>query len=262
MDMIPDGSVVVMIGKRNTGKSVLVKDLLYHKQDIPVGTVISGTEGANHFYKSIVPPIFIHYEYRPAIINNFLKRQKRIVDQMEKEKDTQGYSNIDPRAFLVMDDCLYDNSWTKNPDIRALFMNGRHHKALFLLTMQYPLGILPNLRTNIDFVFILREPNISNRKRIYEHYAGMFPSFELFLQVMNQCTEDYECLVINNSARSNKLEEQVFWYKADVRNDFKMCAPELWRYSSANYEDENNTEENDMAIKKKNTVSLNVTKIY
>ena len=262
MESIPDGSVVVMIGKRNTGKSVLVKDLLYHKQDIPVGTVISGTEGANHFYRNLVPPIFIHHEYRPSIIGNFLKRQKKVVDQMEKEKSTQGYSQIDPRAFLVMDDCLYDQTWTKNPDIRSLFMNGRHHKVLFLLTMQYPLGILPNLRTNIDYVFILREQVMSNKKRIYDHYAGMFPSFEMFLQVMNQCTENYECLVINNSAKSNRLEDQVFWYKADIRTDFKMCAPELWRYSSINYEDDDTGEEDIMTIKKKNTIIVNVKKEY
>ena len=50
MSKIEDDKVVVFIGKRETGKSFLVKDLLYHHQDMPVGTVISGTEGANSFY--------------------------------------------------------------------------------------------------------------------------------------------------------------------------------------------------------------------
>ena len=34
------GPVIVLIGRRDTGKSFLVKDLLYHHQDIPIGTVI------------------------------------------------------------------------------------------------------------------------------------------------------------------------------------------------------------------------------
>ena len=38
------GPVVVLIGRRDTGKSFLVKDLLYYQQSIPIGTVISGTE--------------------------------------------------------------------------------------------------------------------------------------------------------------------------------------------------------------------------
>ena len=34
MNMIKDDSVVVLIGKRNTGKSYLTKDMLYYKQDL------------------------------------------------------------------------------------------------------------------------------------------------------------------------------------------------------------------------------------
>ena len=50
---ITSDKVCVFIGKRETGKSFLVKDLLYYLQDIPIGTVISGTEGANKFYGNI-----------------------------------------------------------------------------------------------------------------------------------------------------------------------------------------------------------------
>ena len=63
---IKDGSVIVFIGKRDTGKSFLVKDMLYYKQDLPIGTVISGTEGANTFYGNIVPGLFIHDEFNPG----------------------------------------------------------------------------------------------------------------------------------------------------------------------------------------------------
>ncbi len=224
MNDIKDDKVVVLIGKRDTGKSFLCKDILYHHTNIPVGQVISGTEAANEFYSKMVPKLFIHEEYNPGIITNILKRQKLM---LEKSKSNNA---VDPRAFLVLDDCLYDNSWTKDKNVRSLFMNGRHYKILFMITMQYALGIPPNLRTNIDYVFILRENYVSNRKRLYEHYAGMFPNFEMFCQVMDQCTENYECLVINNNAKSNKLSDQVFWYKADEHDDFKLGSREYWDY--------------------------------
>jgi hypothetical protein len=38
------GPVIVFIGKRNTGASFLVRDLPCYQPDIPIGTVISGTE--------------------------------------------------------------------------------------------------------------------------------------------------------------------------------------------------------------------------
>jgi len=238
MNQITHDKTVVLIGKRDTGKSFLCKDILYHHKNVPAGSVISGTEAANEFYSNMVPPIFIHEEYQPIIIENLLKRQKQLL--LEKRDGKQ----IDPRAFLILDDCLYDNSWVKDTNVRSLFMNGRHYHILFILTMQYALGIPPNLRTNIDYVFILRENYVSNRKRLYEHYAGMFPTFEMFCQVMDQCTENYECVVINNNAKSNQLVDQVFWYKANPHEDFKIGAKAFWDYSDKNYQkNKTNTEE-------------------
>ena len=103
-----------------------------------------------------------------------------VVKKMGHDIATRGYTKIDPRAFLILDDCLYDNSWVRDKNIRALFMNGRHYHMMFIITMQYALGIPPNLRTNIDYVFILRENYQSNRKRLYENFAGMFKTFDLF----------------------------------------------------------------------------------
>jgi hypothetical protein len=225
------GPVVVLIGRRDTGKSFLVRDLLYYHQDIPIGTVISGTEEGNGFYGKLVPKLFIHNEYNTAIIENILKRQRGVLKQIKKEMEQFKRSTIDPRTFVILDDCLYDNSWARDKMMRLLFMNGRHWKVMLLITMQYPLGIPPTLRTNIDYVFILREPYIANRKRIYENYAGMFPTLESFCQVMDQCTENFECLVINNNAKSNKLQDQVFWYKADAHNDFRLGSKEFWELS-------------------------------
>lgn len=244
------GPVVVLIGKRDTGKSFLVRDLLWYQQEIPIGTVISGTEEGNGFYNKMVPRLFIHNEYNSAIIENVLKRQRTVLKQVKKEIDAYKRSTIDPRAFVILDDCLYDSSWARDKLMRLLFMNGRHWKVMLVITMQYPLGIPPTLRTNIDYVFILRENYIANRKRIYENYAGMFPTFEAFCQVMDQCTEHYECLVINNNSKSNKLTDQVFYYKADNHNDFRLGSKEFWELSKG-LPDEDQEEQYDPSKTKK-----------
>ena len=64
----------------------------------------------------------------------------------------------------------------------------------------------------ILFLF-LRENIVSNRKRLYEHYAVMFPTFDIFCQVMDNCTENYECLVINNNAKVINLKTKFFGIK-------------------------------------------------
>jgi hypothetical protein len=257
---ITDDSVVVFIGKRKTGKSWLLKNLLYYHRDIPIATIISSTESANKFYGDIVPSLFIHDEISPALLDNVVKRQKIIRKQMDKLKRRTGSCNIDPRALLVLDDCLHDKSWVNMQSIREIFLNGRHWKMFFMLTMQHPLGIPPSLRTNIDFVFISRENNINNRKRIYDNYASMFPSFDMFCTVMDQCTENYECLVVQINAQSNKLQDQVFWYKAQVHEHFKLGAKEFWDAHKENVDDDTDDEEMfDASLykKKKHHVSVN-----
>lgn len=226
---ITDDKVVVLIGKRNTGKSFLVRDILYHHRNLPIGTVISGTEMANGFYSSILPKQFIHHEFNPSIVDNVIKRQKKLIKQIKKDKAHYNHSNIDPRLFFIMDDCLYDASWSRDENIRCIFMNGRHFKIFFIITMQFPLGVPPNLRTNIDYVFILRENTINNRKRIFDNYAGIFPNFDIFNQVMDQCTQNYECLVIDNTSKSNEINDVIYWYKAAPHPDFKIGAPIFWQ---------------------------------
>lgn len=254
------GPVIVLIGRRDTGKSYLVRDLLYYHQDIPLGTVISGTEAGNGFYAAHVPKLFIHDEYNTVLIENVLRRQKIVLKQVKQEMDLYRRTTIDPRAFVILDDCLYDQSWTRDKMMRLLFMNGRHWKVMLIITMQYPLGIPPNLRTNIDYVFILREPYLTNRERIWRNYASMFPTLESFCSVMDQTTENYECLVINNNAKSNKLNDQIFWYRAENHPDYKIGSKEFWE-ASKNLVDEDDDVYDPSKHKKRNAgPSINVKK--
>lgn len=223
--------MMVIIGKKDTGKSFLVRDILFNTQrHFPVGTVISATEIANEFFQNMVPSKFIHDKYKPEIVQRVIQRQANMKQKRNQDKTARGGSStIDPRAFLILDDCLYDaKSWINEESTRFVFMNGRHIDLMTIITMQYPLGITPNLRTNVDFIFILRENILGNRRRIYENYAGMFPTFDMFCSFMDQCTENYEGLVICNNVSSNKLDDQVFWYKAADHPPFKLCDPSLW----------------------------------
>jgi hypothetical protein len=263
MKRIPQDAVVIFIGRRRTGKSTLVRDLLFHHQDMPLGTVISGTEESNSFYGKMIPPLFIHGKFEPVILANFVKRQKMVTAKIQEDLKRGMKSKLDPRSFMILDDCMYDDSWTRDENIRYLFMNGRHQKVFFLITMQYPLGIQPALRTNVDYVFILREPFLNNRKRIYENYASAFPSFEFFCQIMDQCTQNFEVLVIDNTTLSSKLEDTIFWYKAAIQPDFRIGAPEFWQHSAQYYKDKEEDEFNPYdpnAARKLKGPSINVRK--
>lgn len=235
---VEHNSVCVFVGKRRSGKSFLLRNLMYNHRQIPVGTCISGTESANPFFSHFLPKPFIHFRMNPAIIASAMKRQRLIKKRLIKEKNPEVRKQIDPRAFLILDDCLYDKTWTRDETIREIFMNGRHFDLMFMVTMQYPLGIPPELRTNVDYTFIFREPSISNRKRIYENYASCIPTFQLFNRIMDKCTENYECVVIKTLATTNKLQDQVFWYKAPGVGDFRVGLDVFWNYKAESSDDD------------------------
>lgn len=242
MSSIEDDATIVILGKRRSGKSFLVRDIMYHKRRIPIGTIFAPTEDVDPFFSDFVPHIFIKNEYDIEILHKFLNRQRKAKQKADVDP------NVDPRAFLILDDCLYDTSWQNDKPIRYVFLNGRHLKVLTIITMQHPLGIPPNLRTNVDYVFILLDNILSNRKRIHDHWAGMFNKFKTFCKAMDSCTENYECMVINNVSRSNKLSDIVYWYKAQDHYNFKIGLPMFWemaRRTPRNYEKDDEYRERD-----------------
>jgi hypothetical protein len=79
----------------------------------------------------------------------------------------------------------------------------------------------------------------------------MFPTFESFCQVLDSTTENYECLVIDNNVKSNKIQDMVYWYKANDHNDFKLGSKEFWDLSKNMPDDDDNEEQYDPSKIKK-----------
>jgi len=216
-DMCENPSIV-MIAKRGSGKSWVCRAILNYYKNIPVGLVIAPTDRMNCFYGNFVPDSYIHYAYKSEIIEKLLRRQELIIEKL-REKIIKG-KKIDPRAFIVMDDCLSKKgTWMRDQPISTLLFDGRHYKLMYILTMQYPLGITPELRSNFDYIFLLAEDFITNLKRIYDNYAGMFPSFNAFKNVFAQLTENFNCMVIANRGARKSFSEKIFWYKAPMLKD-------------------------------------------
>lgn len=205
---------ICMIAKRASGKSWVCRAIIKHFRHLPGGVIISKTEKMSSFYGNFFPDTYIHYEYKGEIIDNLLARQNIMIEKcVTKYKEGK---KVDPRAFLVMDDCLASKgTWMNDQPILEIFYNGRHYQLLFILTMQFPLGIKPELRCNFDYIFLLSEDFFSNQKRIFDHYAGMFPSFDVFRTVFLQLTDNYGCMVIVNRGPKKDLIDKVFHYRAN-----------------------------------------------
>jgi intein/homing endonuclease len=200
---------------RNTGKSTIIADIIASKSHIiPVAQVFSGTEDSNHFYQEKIPGVCIFNKLDLSAIEQFVVRQKAAKQYLEN-----------PWAMQIIDDCTDDPKIFKKPIFQSYYKNGRHWKMLHILSLQYGLDIPPAIRTNIDYTFILRESNLSNREKLHKNFASCIDSLSEFNQIMDAVTEDYTALVICNRVQSNKVEDCVFWYKADPNR-----LPRNWKF--------------------------------
>lgn len=235
---ISDACVIVAVGKRNTGKSILIKDLMYYKKHIPCGIVCSGTEDGNSFYSSIVPEVFVYNHFDRAAIERVIERQKKAIKK----------GTVHP-VFIVLDDLLYDKKFLNDKLVRALFMNGRHFKICLFMTAQYLVDVPPSLRANIDYVLVLRD-NLY-RERLWKNLFMIFPTLDMFHAAMDSCTADYGALVLDNTNPSTDISDCVFWYKAKVDRRFKMGSPAFWTFSRTHAVPDREEETSEEAKKKR-----------
>jgi len=156
--------------------------------------------GKTDGFYTLLPKMDVYDTYNEDVISKAVMRQKGKIDNV---------------AFLVLDDCLLDGIRLKSEAINHLFVWAQHLNMMFIIGMSYAWSIRPDLQSNIDFVFIFKDDIVANRKRIFESYGNMFPSFDVLCQIMDQYSKNFECLVIDRTARGTKWEDYVFWYKAE-----------------------------------------------
>ena len=239
MSMMCENPSIVMVAKRGSGKSWLCRSILQHFRDIPVGIVIAPTErlAVPPFYADFIPDSYIHYEYKSELIEKILARQIEMNKKNDKKREEN--KHLDERLFILMDDCLGDvNTWKRDPPIKELLFNGRHYKIMYLLTMQFPLGIGPELRTNFDYIFLLADSNYNNLKKLYIHYAGMFPTMDSFLTVHKELTKNYGAMVLVCRDAGPLITDQIFWYKADNTDNGYIGCKQYIDHHKHNYDDQ------------------------
>lgn len=212
-DNITKHPKVGIIGRRCSGKTWLAKDIL-RNLNIPTGIVISLTKDMSNEYHEIIYPEYIHSNYNKELIENLLHRQELIIEKKLS----------DVNAYLVMDNCL-SSKFKFDDTIRDIFLTDRNYCLSFIITMEFPLKIPPDLRQKFDYIFITAEYFINNKQKLYNAYGGMFPTFDAFQTVFDDIIyrNNYNFMVIDCNPKSNDIHDHIFWYKAEkIPTGFKL----------------------------------------
>lgn len=210
---------MVVIGHKGCGKSTLMRDLLYrlHMKGYPRVVVFSGTEEGNSFYSRCVPKAYIHHGLDLEKFKSIIDVQRKIVASCRDAESRLGRpTNIDTRLILVLDDLMYKKTMTRSEIFSELFLNGRHWSISLILSTQYLMSLDIACRSNVDYLFVLREMIPRNRQKLYDNFFGIFPRKQDFYHVLDACTRNYEALVLDNTNPNIQVEKSVFWYRSTL----------------------------------------------
>ena len=153
-----------------------------------------------------MPISWIYHDHNTSLLQNIFNSQEYYMVKKGKKRN----------FFIIYDDMIATSKvWSKEPIVNNLFTLGRHYNLGFFLLSQYTNAVPPYAKNNIDYVFILQQQNYEEKYRLYKEYGSIFQSKKDFYLALDQITDHNGCLVINNTVKSNKIEDKVFYYKAN-----------------------------------------------
>lgn len=218
--MLKRHRIVLLLGRRGSGKSTLCEELLHHLSDkCDFAIFMTPTEESAEVFRRHAPSAWVHDTFSQARIDEMVAMQ-RAASRRGKMRD----------LLLVLDDMMFEKKCMKSTGMRDIHMNGRHLHLSFINCAQYLVDIPVELRSQVDYVFVLREPIYSNRVRLHRMFFGIFSSFQDFETVLSRCTNNYSALVLDNTQTSNNISDCVFWYRAKPKQpEFKIGKPVFWK---------------------------------
>ena len=218
----PDNFAMVLIGKRRSGKSTLLKSLCaYHwKNKYPSVYVFSQT-AFNGYFEDFVPRKFIWNEWKEDKINEIVERQKKLV----MRKRAHG-SKENVNALLILDDVAHVRY---SQSLERLFFQARHYCLSIIVAIQDATILSRNMRDQADMLIVWRQSNKLNRDRVIEGFLAVKDPQE-GENVLREATDgEHNVLVINNCVNSYVVEDFTYTYSAKLPpRKFRMGASHYW----------------------------------
>lgn len=224
---IAECASILVVGGRRTGKSFLMRDLLYHLKDrIYDAHVFTGTMEDSKGWDCYTPKKYVKFcqeDFPEEDLNALLRKQD------ERKEIAKKYDISCPPSLFLFEDCefLKPSIWTSQP-VKSLALNGRHRRTFLMAAVQYLISAKTEIRGMWDLAFFCFESIISNRERVYKNFGGVCGSFAQFDAIFCEATKDFKTLVIDCRAKSYRLEDCLFWYKAEERGNFRLGVPDVW----------------------------------
>jgi len=201
--MIMHQSVAFFIGRRNSGKSHLMRYVIRkRRKDIDMLVVFCPSEGANGFFtKMMAPKKFVHSVYT-------IEKLVGIVEAMKQDNSL--------RKVLVFDDMGYlGKGFWNSPTMKELMFTSRHYNIGLMFAVQYVMHIPIDARFNFTHAFVMMDNALDIITRINTTFFSFIRGKD-FQPIFETFTRDHLALVSLGGANKHSVGECMRWIRADT----------------------------------------------
>ena len=216
-----------LIAKRGSGKSTLMKDILFcQKERYDTVYIFSDTNQYENEYPCI-PKKFRIQGYNEVILDKIIKFQINN-KKLNKEDKTIPINH----ALVILDDITKKDLFNSAPFIK-LANQGRHMNISFVVAVQRLVMMEPSLRVCMDYVFTLFISNNSEKDVVIKEYYDISTdtknSLDRAYKIFHKYIDGYKCLVKDDTKKTYIENNTLFYYEAEKDlPKFKLCDSVHW----------------------------------
>jgi hypothetical protein len=203
VDRLPPYFTISCVSARNSGKSVLIQELvrkLIKAKRVDMVLIMSGSAGLNEDWTFLPSNLVIPFS----------------TDTLDRIWNKQKMTPIDEREHIlvVLDDCLATPEAFRNQRINAFYSLGRHLTLSMMILSQHTAYLLsPIIKANSDII-LWSKLNRQQLKSLWESTTNLeWKAFLNFSETLGGV--DYNFLLLDIYCKSNRPEEFLTFVRAE-----------------------------------------------
>jgi hypothetical protein len=198
------GGVVAIIAPTNSGKSVLLKDLISKTKD--------NYQEFYLFSRTAKMQKFFDFFPRQFITDDFDEEKLSTIWEKQVELNEQGRSM--PKILVILDDIIASPSYKKSKMLEECSISARHLNITVILLSQNFTSIKPIVRNNIRIAIAFQMASKKERDKFSEQFLSADNAMAGDLLLKRITGVKYQCIIVQVYKNGESLSDKVKRYIA------------------------------------------------
>jgi energy-coupling factor transporter ATP-binding protein EcfA2 len=226
-NMVMPGYSVIFTGRRNSGKTKLIKAMCRHLRPYFPEVVVFTRTKASCEYSRFIPHSRVIKGFDPDLLVELMA-----IQESKKKAQSRGeLKDTNYNLLVILDDCLGDRLQWSN-ELKAVFFEGRHNNITIFVSIQDVKGLAPAATGNADMVFLYPMGDERTMESVRDKYMYFVDKYEQKdILSSDEINKKFHVLGVDVRHRSNPRDFRLSVGCVDndaEKEDFVMGTREMW----------------------------------